>query len=105
MYNNKTMGLANEQRIDKKPEEAASKWTFKKIFSASPITTLTRNFVDPLEVLLGYLILVLGVAVVCDRHIPVMFYVLTVLMLLVLIFDRHFKEQIINSPIKNPKKK
>lgn len=74
------MGLTANQNIEKKPEEK-SEWTFRRLFPLGAISSLSKVFVNPFDVLLGYLVVVLGIAVLAGRHIEWMFWVLTILIL------------------------
>lgn len=62
------MALTNEQKIPDKPKQPDQPWTFKRLFPLSAITSITKVFKNPYDVLLGYLVLILGIAELLGRH-------------------------------------
>lgn len=105
LYNDITMGLTSDQQLNKRQEEVPAKWTFKKLFSSSPVTALTKHFINPMEILLGYLVLVTGIAVLCGLPIPGIFYVLTIVISAIIAYEKYLRtltDAIVN--INNKKK-
>jgi len=82
------MAIASQQDIPNKPK-ANETWTFKRLFSFGAITTLAKVFVNPFDVLLGFIILVIGLVELLDRHVSWGFYTLAILILIASIFERH----------------
>ncbi len=83
------MGLAEKHDIPTKPV-AAEPWTFKRLFPFSgAVTNIAKVFVNPLDVLLGYLVIMLGIAELIGRHVSWQFWVLTLLILGATVFQRY----------------
>ena len=82
------MALTNQQDIPNKPE-VREPWTFKRLFPFSgAVTSFAKVFVNPFDVLLGYLVFVLGIAELLGRHTSWFFWALTVLILIADIIER-----------------
>jgi hypothetical protein len=86
------MGLASAQQLPNK-ETPESKWTFKKLLSPGAVAALTKIFVNPLEVILGYMILISGFSVLIGRNISPYFFVLTIFVLAAVVYERTFKKE------------
>ena len=83
------MALTSQQDIPNKPI-AQEPWTFKRLFPfAGAVTTLTKVFINPFDVLLGYLVLILGIAELLGRHISWFFWAFTTLILLSDLLERY----------------
>jgi len=83
------MALTSQQDIPEKPKPSEP-WTFRRLFPLSgAVTTLAKVFVNPFDVMLGYLILLIGIAELINRDVSPYFYILTGLIILVDVFERH----------------
>jgi len=97
------MGLAANQEIPNKPVPQEP-WTFRRLFPfGGAISTLSKVFTSPLEILLGFAILILGLVALFGRPTPILFYILTFILLLCVIFERVGKPKI--QPLKEKTKK
>lgn len=95
------MALASEQNIPKRPEPTEP-WTFKRLFDFGGISTVSKVFTNPLEVLLGWVVFVVGLAVLIGRPAPVVFYILSLCILASVVYERSRKGA---EPVSKPKKK
>ena len=83
------MALTSHQDIPEKPK-VAEPWTFRRLFPFSGVaTSLTKVFASPLDVLLGYLVFIIGIAELTGRDTSWFLWVLTVLILVSSILERH----------------
>ena len=83
------MALTEQQDIPKKPV-VAEPWTFKRLFPFSgAVSAITKVFVNPFDVLLGFIILVIGLVELFGRHVSWGFYILAILILAAALFERH----------------
>lgn len=99
------MPLTSDQNIPQKPR-ATEPWTFRKLFSANnPVSTLAKVFVNPLEVLLGVLVLSVVAIELIGHEVSSGLWFLTGMMLLCVLLERNkgllFKEPL---PVEKPKK-
>lgn len=84
--------LTSQQDIPKKPEVQNEPWTFRRLFPfANTVATLAKVFVNPFDILLGFLVLIIGLVELFGRHISWGFFMLTILILATAIFERHDK--------------
>ena len=83
------MGLAQNQEVPNKPE-VREPWTIKRLFSFGAVTTLAKVFVNPLDILFGYLVFILGIAELFGRQVSWFIWAFTVMMLIAIVFERHF---------------
>jgi len=81
------MAITSEQNIPTR-KEPTEPWTFRRLFPLKTVDTLTKMFVSPLEILLGYIVLILGIATLAGRTVPVLFYVLSVCLLASVLYER-----------------
>lgn len=95
------MSLTSMQDIPNKPE-VREPWTFRRLFSFGAITTLAKVFSNPFDVLLGYLVFILGIAELFGRRVSWFMWVFTILILLADILERHI-ELLTNKPPKDAK--
>jgi hypothetical protein len=87
------MGIAGQQDIPQK-KAAEEPWTFKRLFPFGGATTsLAQVFIRPFDILLGYLILIIGFVELLGRHVSWMFWAFTILILCASILERHFVEK------------
>jgi len=93
------MTLTSQQNIPEKPK-ASEPWTLKRLFPFSAmLTPLAKTFVNPLDVLLGYLVLIVGLAELLGRNISWFFWVFIILILTADIYERHFVSPAETKPI------
>lgn len=82
------MALTAQQDIPKK-SETQEPWTFRRLFPlAGAVTSITKVFVNPFDILLGFLVLVVGIAELIGHQVSWMLWVLTVLILIADITER-----------------
>ena len=83
------MGMTSQQNIPNKPA-TEEPWTFKRLLSFGAITTtLTKIFINPFDVLLGYLIFILGIVELIGKQTSWFLWGFVVLLLFVDLFERH----------------
>lgn len=82
------MALTNQQNIPDKPV-VREPWTFRRLFSFGAVTTLAKVFVNPFDILLGYLVLILGIAELAGRQVSWFLWAFTILILISDILERH----------------
>lgn len=83
------MALTSSQDIPEKPK-VSEPWTIRRLFSFSGIAkSFTKIFVNPLDVLLGYLVFILGIAELIGRDTSWFLWVFAILILAASIFERH----------------
>lgn len=84
------MGLTNNQELPNKPEVKDS-WSFRKLLNISQITSaISKIFVNPVEILSGYMILIVSLAEIVDRS-SWFLRTLTILSLMAFIAERWIK--------------
>ena len=81
------MAIASEQNIPNKPTKSEP-WTLKRLFPLSTINSISKVFASPLEVLLGFVIFVMGVAILFWQLVPVLFYFLAACLLASVVYER-----------------
>ena len=87
------MALTEKQDIPIKPI-VKEPWTFRRLFPfAGSTTALAKTFVNPLEILLGYLVFILGVTELFGRSVSWMFWIFTTLILLTTLYERYEKRK------------
>lgn len=65
-------------------------WTMRPLFPfAKAVDAVTKLFVNPYDILLGFIILVIGAAQLMGRHVAWGFYLIAILILAATIFERH----------------
>ncbi len=83
------MALTSHQDIPEKPK-VNEPWTFRRLFPLAGVaSSLTKSFTSPLDVLLGYLVFVLGLAELLGREVSWFLWVFSILILAANIFERH----------------
>ena len=76
------MALTEKQDIPIKPISPSEPWTFRKLFPfKATVSSLVKNFNNPFDVLVVFLILVIGLGDLLNIEISWMTYLLTVLVL------------------------
>lgn len=89
MWYNNYMALTSHQDIPAKPK-ANEPWTFRRLFPfAGAATSLTKVFTSPLDVLLGYLVFIIGLAELMGRDVSWFMWVFIILILAADVFERH----------------
>ena len=83
------MALTAQQNIPEKPK-ISEPWTFRRLFPfAAMASTLSKVFINPFDILLGFIILVIGLVELMGKDVSWGFYILAVLILLAALFERH----------------
>lgn len=82
--------MASKQDIPEQPKVHES-WTIKRLFSSGTVTALAKVFVNPLDVLFGFIVLIIGLVELFGRHVSWGFYGLAILILATSVFERHVK--------------
>ncbi len=86
------MALTNEQDIPEKPK-VKEPWTKRRLFPfAGGISSLTKIFVNPFDVMLGYLVFILGAVELFGRHVSWAFWLFTILILFISFIEKYRKE-------------
>jgi len=91
------MAITNQQDIPERPV-VSEPWTFKRLLPLNLVSALSKTFVNSFDVLLGFIVLVFGVAILIESQIPWGMWVLAVLILGADIFER-------SKPLENKKTK
>lgn len=82
------MGLTNKQELETKPVPSEP-WTFKRLFPFSgSVSSISKVFVNPLELMLAWIIFAISIAVLCGRPVPALFYGLAVGCLIEVDYER-----------------
>lgn len=97
------MALTESQNIPNKPEKVEP-WTFKRLVSFGAIKDISKIFTTPFEILLGFLILVFGINELISDGISLLFWILIMVIIGIVIFERH-KDIFINETNKKQLKK
>lgn len=83
------MGIALNQNIPDKKRPESQPWSVKRLFPLSGmVASITKTFVSPLDILLGYLILIIGLIEVRGKHTSWPMFLLTILILLFDVWER-----------------
>lgn len=83
------MAIASEQDIPNRPAEQSEQWTFRRLFPFSgAVSSLTKAFANPFDVLLGYMVLVGGAAELIGHPMSWYFWVFAVLILISDLLER-----------------
>ena len=82
------MALTEQQDIPEKPK-VNEPWSFKRLLSFGTITTLAKVFINPFDVLLGYLVFILGIAELLGRSVSSFVWTFAVLVLTADLIERH----------------
>jgi len=86
------MPLTSEQNIPDKPKEKSEPWTFRRLFPfSSAITTLSKAFASPFDILLGYLMIVLSIAELIGRNVSWTMWILTALIFFAVVAEHYIK--------------
>lgn len=79
------------QQIPDKESTEPSKWSKRSLFPvAAAVQTITKLFTTPVEILLGFSVLIIGITTLLGHWVPWGFYVLTLGLLLASICERIF---------------
>lgn len=83
------MALTEQQDIPKKPE-VREPWTFRRLFPfAGAISAIAKVFVSPFDILLGFLVFIIGISELFGRHLSWFFWLFTVLILVVDLMEKN----------------
>ena len=86
------MGIASSQDIPDKKRGESQPWSVTRLFPfSSSVAALTKAFVNPFDVLLGYLVLIVGIAELIGRSVSWVMWLFTSLILLADVFERYKK--------------
>lgn len=88
-------------------EKPAAKWTMRQLLPAKmKMKNIAKVFLNPLEVALGFNILVFGISVLLGREVPLGFYFLTFPFIIAVAYERFFLQECAKCDIKKeePKK-
>lgn len=89
------MPLTSEQDIPNKPQ-ASEPWTFKRLFSAPAISVISKAFVNPFDIMMGYLVFIAGAAELINKDVSVGFWLLIILTLTAGLIEKH--DKLLHSP-------
>lgn len=82
------MGMAQTQDIPNAPKEK-SEWSIRRLLGGGAVSgVISKTFINVFDVLLGFCVLIIGVAEVADRDVSWLFYILTVLFFLAAFVER-----------------
>jgi hypothetical protein len=96
------MGIASKQELPQRPVEKAP-WSFKRMFPmAAMVSSFSKTFINPFDILLGFLVFVVGINELLEHRVSWMLWVFIILILLADLLER-YKEQI--APSKKEEKK
>lgn len=82
------MALTADQDIPNKPE-VREPWSFRRLFSFGAANTLAKVFTNPFDILLGFLVLIVGITELLGRRISWPMWVFIILILLCNLLERH----------------
>lgn len=92
------MALTSEQDLPSKPQPKQEGWTSRALFPArATVNAIVKVFVSPLELLLAWSFLIIGVAILCERDIPNLFYALVFALILGTILERLKRDTIVGT--------
>lgn len=81
--------MAQDLELPTKPREK-SPWSMTKLFPfASAVSTVTKQFTSPFDILLGFSILVAGIIEVTGNHASWLLYVVIILLVIGALFERN----------------
>ena len=84
------MSLTEQQDLPNKPAEKKQPWTSRKLFPAAAMASaIAKVFINPLDILLGFNIFIIGLVELFGRQVSWGFYILSFLILLSAMFERH----------------
>lgn len=71
------MALTEKQDIPAKPTPPSEPWTFRKLFPfKATVSSITKSFTNPFDILLCFLILIIGISELIGHQASWMMYVL-----------------------------
>ena len=96
------MAITSEQNIPNKPV-VSEPWTFRKLLSGTAVvSTLAKVFVNPLDVLFAFCVVVMAVLEFVGREASTFFLLLTFWLFAAVIFERN-KELFFGTKVEEPK--
>ena len=82
--------MTEQQQLDNRPQEEPRTWTRRSLFPFASATKLIEKvFVNPFDIMVGYMVFVIGLAFIVGREISVIVFLLTSLLLLASVAERH----------------
>ena len=84
------MGLTAKQEFPDKKKESGSEWTIRRLFPFRiAVASLSKTFLNPFDVLLGYLVLILGLSDLLGRPMSLPLFCLTGAVLFADLYERN----------------
>ena len=78
------MPLAADQELPVKPKEKSEPWTTRRLFPlTAAVSAFSKTFTNPFDVMVGFLIFIIGSSELFGRDVSWMLYVFTAFLLLV----------------------
>lgn len=82
------MGMASAQDVPVK-KEAPQPWSMRRLLGGGAISNvISKTFINAFDVLLGFSVLVIGIAELAEREVSWLFYVLTILFFFAAFIER-----------------
>jgi len=76
------MALTAQQSIPERPKVESEPWTIRRLFPfANIVSTLSKVFVNPFDILLGYMVVVAGIGELIGREPSGLFWAFSALVL------------------------
>lgn len=89
------MGMTAKQDLPPRPKDESEKWTTRRLFPLKATAdALSKLFVSPLEVTFAFIVFILGMAIIFERTVPLLFYVFTIALLAGVVFERFYSSTI-----------
>lgn len=100
------MALTQDQDLPLKPQPEKEGWTYRRLFPMkATVSAIAKAFVSPLEVLLAYVVFIIGIAVLIGRVVPVLCYILAILLIIAVAVERARAPKVLPPPAKETKEK
>lgn len=88
------MGLATNLDLSNKPEQK-TEWSFRRVFPfASAAKLLAKNFINVFDVLLSFVLLVLGVGELFGQEMSLSLYLITLPLLVAGFLERYRQDKL-----------
>lgn len=73
------MPIASDQDIPERPKDKEEPWSFRKLFPfKASVSSLIKNFNNPYDIIVVFLVLIIGIAELLSIRISLMTYILTI---------------------------
>jgi len=83
------MSLTSQQDIPERPKVESEPWSMRRLFPMrATASAIVKMFASPLEILLAWVFLIIGVAVIFQYRVSIAFYILAAILLLGTLFER-----------------